>query len=247
MFRTLFRSYSKHWYSSQSFERKCRFFAEQICLQFYEAICSSQFPATFKFVNVTTVFKQGPRNLKDNYRPISILSIVSKIFEKLINGQIYNHFDNIFSKSQCGFRKGFSEQHCFLLMINKWKEAVDSSKVFDALLNDLFKTSDCICHALLVAKLHTYRLSLLALKMTQDYLLNRKQRTKIRSSYSTWENITSGVPQVSILGPPPCLRSFHVTYFWNMRILVSLTKQVINTLWDCKQYSRSNRESYQYY
>ena len=66
--------------------------------------------------------------------------------------------------------------------------------------------------------------------MIQDYLLNRKQRTKIRSSYSTLENITSGVPQVSILGPPPCLRSFHVTYFWNMRILVSLTKQVINTL-----------------
>ena len=132
-------------------------------------------------------------------------------------------------------------------MINKWKEAVDNSKVFDAILNDLFKTSDCICHALLVAKLHTYRLSLLALKMIQDYLLNRKQRTKIRSSYSTWENITSGIPQVSILGRPPCLRSFHVTYFWNMRILVSLTKQVISTLWDCKQYSRSNRESYQYY
>ena len=60
---------------------------------------------------------------------------------------------------------------------------------------------DCICHNLLVAKLHTYGLSLPDLKMIQDYLLNQEQITKIGSSYSTLENIRSGVPQGSILGP----------------------------------------------
>ena len=87
------------------------------------------------------------------------------------------------------------------MIIDKWKKAVDNNKAFGALLTDLSKAFDCICHDLLVAKLHAYGLSLPALKMIQDYLLNRKQRTKIGSSYSTWENIISGVPQGSILGP----------------------------------------------
>ena len=86
-------------------------------------------------------------------------------------------------------------------MIDKWKKAVDNNKVFGAILTDLSKAFDCICHDLLVAKLHAYGLSLPALKMIQDYLLNRKQRTKVGSSYSSWENIISGVPQGSILGP----------------------------------------------
>ena len=80
------------------------------------------------------------------------------------------------------------------------EKAVDNNKAFGAFLTDLSKAFDCICHDLLVAKLHTYGLSFPALKMIQDYLLNRKQRTKIGSSYSTWEKIISGVPQDSILG-----------------------------------------------
>ena len=86
-------------------------------------------------------------------------------------------------------------------MINKWKKVVYSNKAFGALLTDLSKAFDCICHDLQIAKLHAYGLSLSALKMIQDFLLNQKQRTKIGSSYSTWENIRSGVPQGSILGP----------------------------------------------
>ena len=109
------------------------FFAEHICRQFNEAICSSEFRATFKFAKVTPVFKKGNRNQKDNYRPISILPIMSKIFEKLICRQLSNHFDNIFSKFQCGFRKDFCAQHCLLLMIDKWNKAVDNNKVFGAI------------------------------------------------------------------------------------------------------------------
>ena len=181
-------------------KENAEYFAEYIYLHFNEAICASKFPASFKLVNITPVVKQASRNQKENYRPISILPIITKIFERLTCRQLLSHFDNILSKFQCGFWKGYSPQHCLLLIIDKWKEAVDK-KVFGALLTDLSKAFDCICHDLLVAKLNAYGLSLPALKMIQDYLQNRKQRTKIGSSYSSWEDITSEIPQGSILGP----------------------------------------------
>ena len=95
-------------------KENAEYLAEYICLQLNEAICASKFPASFKFANITPVFKQGSRNQKENYRSIRISSIISKIFEKLICRQLSNHFDNILSKFQCGFRKGYSPQHCLI-------------------------------------------------------------------------------------------------------------------------------------
>ena len=86
-------------------------------------------------------------------------------------------------------------------MIDKWKKAVYNNKVFGALFADLSQAFDCICHELLVTKLNAYGLSFPALKMTQGYLQNWKQITKIGSSYSNWEDITSGDPQGLISGP----------------------------------------------
>ena len=84
---------------------------------------------------------------------------------------------------------------------DKWKKAVDNRKVFGDVLTDLSKAFDCICHDLLIPKLNAYGLSLPTLKLITDYLQNRKQRTKIGSVYSDWEDIISGVPQDSILAP----------------------------------------------
>ena len=117
-----------------------------------------------------------------------------------MNKQLSIYFEKILSKFQCGFCKGFSTQHCLLLMLEKWKRVVDNSKVFGALLTNLSKAFDCISHNLLIAKLNAYGLSLTALKLVDSYLQNHKQRTKIWSSYSLWEEIVSGVPQGSILG-----------------------------------------------
>ena len=90
-------------------KENANFFAEQIFLQFNDGIKSSKYDESFKFANITPAFKQVSRNLKDNYRPISILPVVSKIFKKLLCNQLSNYFDNIFSKFQCGFRKGFND------------------------------------------------------------------------------------------------------------------------------------------
>ena len=105
------------------------------------------------------------------------------------------------SKFQCGFRKGCSTQHCLLMMLESWKEAVDKSKAFGALMADLSKAFDCLSQDLLIAKLHVYRIDLTSLKLLQDYLSNRWQRTEVDSKFSSWKKIISGVLQGSILGP----------------------------------------------
>ena len=87
--------------------------------------------------------------------------------------------DQFLSKYQYGFPKGFNAQHCLLAMLEKWKKAVDTKKVFGALLTDLSKAFDCLPLDLIIAKLNAYGFSLPALNLIQNYLANRKQRTKI--------------------------------------------------------------------
>ena len=108
------------------------FLADHIYLQFNEIVDSSEFAEFFKSADIAAVFKQRSRNKKENCRPISILPLISKIFEKIICSQLSNHFDNIPSKFQCGFRKDYSPQPCLLLKIDKWEKSVDNHKVFGA-------------------------------------------------------------------------------------------------------------------
>ena len=151
--------------------------------------------------NITPVYKKGERNCKDNYRPVSILSNVSKIFERCMLEQISNYMNDFLSKFQCGFRKGYSTQYCLLALLEKFKSAIDKGNFFAALITDLSKAFDCLSHELLLAKLHAYGFSFSALRFVRSYSKNRKQRTKINSEYSSWEEIIFGVPQGSILGP----------------------------------------------
>ena len=159
------------------------------------------FPDSLKFANITPVFKKDSRTEKTNYRPVSILPSLSKIYERLIYNQLSKFFENILSKFQCGFRKGFSAQDCLLVMIEKWKRVLGNGGICGALLTDLSKAFDCIPHDLLLAKLHAYRLDSKSLKLLSNYLSNRKQRVRIGNVYSSWHDILAGVPQGSILGP----------------------------------------------
>ena len=88
-----------------------------------------------------------------------------------------------------------------LALLEKWKRTVDSSQMFGDLLTDLSIAFDFLDHKLLIAKLNAYSFSLPALKLVHDYLSNRKQRTKVNRTHSSWLEIVFGIPQGSLFGP----------------------------------------------
>ena len=88
---------------------------------FYERISIARFPNILKGAEVKPVFKKKSRIDKENYRLVSTLPVISKIFERLIFKQLILFFESVFSKYQCGFRKVHSARHCLLTMIEKWK------------------------------------------------------------------------------------------------------------------------------
>ena len=130
-----------------------------------------------------------------------------------MNGQISAYFANILSKNQCGFRKGYSSQHCLVAMIEKWKKGIDSKGSFGTLLTDLSKAFDCIPRQRMIAKLDAYGFDLKALTLVLNYLRNRKQRVKINSSYSYWSDLLFGVRQGSILRPLLFIFTCDLFYF----------------------------------
>ena len=119
-----------------------------------------------------------------------------------MHDEINAYFDDILSKFQCGFCKGYSAQHCLLYMIEKIRKIKDSKGVFAAVLTDLSKAFDCISHELLLAKLHAYGFDQISLTFMHAYLSQRLQKTKVGSTFSELMSILFGFPQGSILGPP---------------------------------------------
>ena len=152
--------------------------------------------------DITPLHKKDSKNEKNNHRPVSILSNISKVYERIMFKQMSEFFESsFFSKYQCRFRKGFGAQHCLVSMLEKWKSATDNKKLFGALLTDFSKAFYCLSHELLIAKLNAYGFNMSALRFVHSYLKNCMQKAKINSEYSSWEEIMFGVPQGSILGP----------------------------------------------
>ena len=120
-------------------------FADILLARFNDSVEKSNFPPSLKKANITPVFKKGDRNSKDNYRPVSILPNLSKIFERCIFRQLYSFMLEFLSKYQCSFRKGYSTQHCLLAMLEKWKSTADKRKSFGALLIYLSKVFGWFC------------------------------------------------------------------------------------------------------
>ena len=115
--------------------------------------------------------------------------------------QILNYVEKYLSPYLFGFRKGHSTGQCLNIMLGGWKSALDQKKFVGAVLTDLSKVFDCLNHHLIIAKLEAYGFSNQALFLVYDYLSNRTQRSKIKSTFSSWREIKHGFPQGSILGP----------------------------------------------
>ena len=135
-----------------------------------DSIAQSTFPSLLKPTNITPVHKKDSKTSKYHYRPVSILSNISKIHKRFMFKQMSKYFEPFFFKFQYGFRKGFSVQQCLLSMLQKLS------------VTDLSQLFDCPPHDLLIATLNACRFSIDSLRLVQNYLSNRKQRTRMNST-----------------------------------------------------------------
>lgn len=161
------------------------------------------FPTCLKKAIVKAVHKKDCIEEPSNYRPLSILSTVSKIFERSATDQLTNYLEenNLLNETQHAYRKGHSTQTCLSEVVNYIYRENDNGNLVGIASLDLSKAFDSISHSHLIEKLSNFGLGSNSLNWCRTYLKDRKQQTKFKKFISTEETVTSGVPQGSILGP----------------------------------------------
>uniref|UniRef100_A0A3B1IW78 Reverse transcriptase domain-containing protein n=1 Tax=Astyanax mexicanus TaxID=7994 RepID=A0A3B1IW78_ASTMX len=168
------------------------------------SISSHCFPKAWKSAIVTPIFKSGESNSLINYRPISILPVISKLAEKWVAKQIVHYLNNSspsLHPMQFGFRSKYSTEMATCLFIEKIKYFLDKGGVVGAVFLDLRKAFDTVNHSVLLNKLLKFNFSQNAVTWIESYLTDRFQSVSVNNCRSDFLRLTSGVPQGSILGP----------------------------------------------
>ena len=172
-------------------------FSRPLTYLFNSCMATGVFPDELKIAKVIPLFKTGNRNLISNYRPISILPTLSKIFEKLVHKRMYRFLEknDVLQNCQFGFRQGHSTVHAVQTAIDSVIKSLNSSDKTMGIFIDFSKAFDTIKHRILLRKLEHYGIRGIALDFITDYLTNRKQYVSYDyQCYSCFSDMTVGVP-----------------------------------------------------
>ena len=168
-----------------------------------QSLATGIFPEKLKIAKVMPFYKNDDITLMDNYRPVSLFTSISKVFEKVVFTQLYEFFDkhNLFFSSQYGFRKKHSTEMAGLELTDKILKDIDNKDISLAIFMDLSKAFDTLDHQILLNKLKYCGVNDISLKWFSSYLTGRQQYVEIDGYSSGLLPLTTGVPQGSILGP----------------------------------------------
>ena len=161
------------------------------------------FPSILKIGRLTPIYKKGNRQLFENYRPVSTIPLISKIFEKIIYARLYNFLisKNVLYDKQFGFRKNHSTSHAVNYSVNEISKNMENKKHTIGIFIDLSKAFDTINHNKLLSKLINYGIRGKCFNLLKAYLSDRKQYTNMFNESSECLDVEYGVPQGSVLGP----------------------------------------------
>ena len=167
------------------------------------SITQGKVPQEWKVAKVTPLYKKGNKTDSGNYRPVSVLSIISKVMERIIYDQMYVYLEtnNILYDLQSGFRKSYSTETCLSYLTDHLKAEIDQRNFCGMLLIDLQKAFDTVNHNILLYKLTAMGFKSNVLNWMSSYLSVREQSVNVNGVLSRSQTITCGVPQGSILGP----------------------------------------------
>ena len=159
------------------------------------------FPERLKLAKVIPVFKKGDSKLINNYRPISLLPVISKVLEKIIANQLSKYFEDnkLFHDNQYGFQTGFSTEYATIELTDRIISNIDRNEIPFSIFLDLSKAFDTLDHTILLQKLNHYGIDGKDLQLCESYLTNRTQYVEINGEKSGALPITTGVPKVQSL------------------------------------------------
>ena len=180
-------------------------FSDQIsnhCTTICNLLSTGVFPAILKTAKVIPIHKKNSKLEVSNYRPISVLSNIDKIFEKLMQSRLIEFLEErqILYYRQFGFRKDFSTNHAILTLLESLQKALDDRQFASRIFIDLEKAFDTVSHDILLKKLNHYGIRGIANDWFRSYLSDRTQFVSINDFNSDYKTVKYGVPQGSVLG-----------------------------------------------